>query len=227
MAAASVAVVALACPERAPAQQGGGGEWWDWALPGVAGGQQITVSRGGVILLPAPRKEPERRAPERDDRWGNDRRENDRRGDDRWGYERERVRKPTGKKGGPPFCQNGNGHPVHGWRWCVEKGYGHRERRWERVRWERVTLRRPRQYNSADALRRESLIDILGSVVFGRIETHGRNLVGAAPIVGRWTPTQGYRDGGVLQLRAGNLPIAELTDLDGDGIADVILLLNN
>ena len=26
--------------------------------------------------------------------------------------------------GGPPFCENGNGHPVHGWRWCAEKGYG-------------------------------------------------------------------------------------------------------
>lgn len=30
---------------------------------------------------------------------------------------------PQARGGGPPFCQNGNGHPVHGWRWCVEKGY--------------------------------------------------------------------------------------------------------
>lgn len=25
--------------------------------------------------------------------------------------------------GGPPFCRNGQGHPVHGRRWCEEKGY--------------------------------------------------------------------------------------------------------
>jgi hypothetical protein len=25
---------------------------------------------------------------------------------------------------GPPFCRNGQGHPVHGRQWCVDKGYG-------------------------------------------------------------------------------------------------------
>jgi hypothetical protein len=24
----------------------------------------------------------------------------------------------------PSFCRNGSGHPVHGRRWCIEKGYG-------------------------------------------------------------------------------------------------------
>lgn len=24
----------------------------------------------------------------------------------------------------PPFCRNGQGHPVHGTRWCIDKGYG-------------------------------------------------------------------------------------------------------
>ncbi len=26
-------------------------------------------------------------------------------------------------KGVPAFCRSGAGHPVHGWQWCVEKGY--------------------------------------------------------------------------------------------------------
>ena len=25
---------------------------------------------------------------------------------------------------GPPFCRSGAGHPVHGRRWCIEKGWG-------------------------------------------------------------------------------------------------------
>lgn len=29
-----------------------------------------------------------------------------------------------GKQGkGPAFCRNGQGHPVHGWRWCEDKGW--------------------------------------------------------------------------------------------------------
>jgi hypothetical protein len=33
------------------------------------------------------------------------------------------ARGNQGKGGGPPFCQNGRGHPVHGWEWCARKGY--------------------------------------------------------------------------------------------------------
>ena len=25
---------------------------------------------------------------------------------------------------GPAFCRNGQGHPVHGWEWCRQKGWG-------------------------------------------------------------------------------------------------------
>ncbi len=25
---------------------------------------------------------------------------------------------------GPAFCRNGQGHPVHGWEWCQQKGWG-------------------------------------------------------------------------------------------------------
>lgn len=47
----------------------------------------------------------------------------DRRQDERW----DGVWSQNGQqadRGGPPFCRNGEGHPVHGQRWCEEKGYG-------------------------------------------------------------------------------------------------------
>lgn len=49
----------------------------------------------------------------------------DARDDDRWDYgvwDEERYEERGGK--GPPFCRNGQGHPVHGRRWCEEKGFG-------------------------------------------------------------------------------------------------------
>ena len=27
---------------------------------------------------------------------------------------------------GPAFCRNGQGHPVHGWEWCEQRGWGSR-----------------------------------------------------------------------------------------------------
>jgi hypothetical protein len=65
-------------------------------------------------------------------------------------------------------------------------------------------------------------MDILGEVVLGRIEDRGRRFGGTAPVSGRWAPT-GRRGERVLQIRAGQIPLAELSDLDGDGRIDAIL----
>lgn len=35
-----------------------------------------------------------------------------------------RARPRIRKERGPPFCRSGEGHPVHGWGWCVRKGFG-------------------------------------------------------------------------------------------------------
>jgi hypothetical protein len=51
---------------------------------------------------------------DRDDRWDYE----DWDDDDDWDEDDRRAR-----AAGPPFCRNGQGHPVHGRRWCVEKGY--------------------------------------------------------------------------------------------------------
>lgn len=54
---------------------------------------------------------------------------NDDRDDDRY-YDDRYDREANSKRGeGPPFCRNGEGHPVHGWEWCEKKGYGGYENR--------------------------------------------------------------------------------------------------
>lgn len=53
------------------------------------------------------------------------RRDDDRRDDrrDRRAIERYEDRRGEADRG-PPFCRNGQGHPVHGRQWCVDKGFG-------------------------------------------------------------------------------------------------------
>jgi hypothetical protein len=58
----------------------------------------------------------------------------------------------AGKQGnGPAFCRNGQGHPVHGWQWCEDKGWDRsgsrivqRDRRGRIVETGRVTENRRR-----------------------------------------------------------------------------------
>ena len=83
-----------------------------------------------ALLVAAPaegqrqgnQKQSERQRADEVRRQGNQRPELSRRGDV-W-----EVRQPgtNGRRleNGPPFCRNGQGHPVHGRRWCEEKGYG-------------------------------------------------------------------------------------------------------
>ena len=51
---------------------------------------------------------------------GNDRRRTHEQG------RRGEYKRGAGQKAGngPPFCRNGEGHPVHGRQWCVDKGWG-------------------------------------------------------------------------------------------------------
>lgn len=74
---------------------------------------------------------------DRDDRERRRRRRD--RGGDAWAdddYE-ERRRGERGKRGrGPKFCRNGEGHPVHGREWCIEKGFGLGDARYDEDRYD-------------------------------------------------------------------------------------------
>ena len=128
---------------------------------------------------------------------------------------------------GPPFCRNGQGHPVHGRRWCVDKGFGLGNRlgslgdiRWEDRGWEDIVFRTPRP--EREVLDRRGLADVLGSVVLGRFDSRARALGSREPLTGRWL--QG-RDGPlVLWLQAGQTPVAQLLDLNRDGRVDRVRL---
>jgi hypothetical protein len=72
-------------------------------------------------------------------------------------------------------------------------------------------------------LRDRGLIDILGDVVFGRLQAESRARGSRGALTGRFVQPHGA-SGLVLQIRSGDIPIAELTDLNGNGRVDGILL---
>lgn len=150
-------------------------------------------------------------------------------------------RRGRAKRGGPPFCRNGAGHPVHGRAWCVEKGFtpaprqrrsryrrGYPEapRRWRRyegtsIRF-RISYERIRRWD--DVLTSAELDIVLDRRTQRRLYDHRRHLGTRAPIEGRWVPARGRTTGRVLQLRAGRTPLAELADWDGDRRVDATWL---
>lgn len=207
----------LMAPQEAEAQAGDG--WWEWALQEVAdvrpsdrngdearrGGRTI----GDIILG---------RDGRRDDRD----RDRDR---DRQKADRKKNGRNAAAGKGPPFCRNGQGHPVHGRQWCRDKGFGMGQGslRWEDRGWEEVVLGTPRRDDRRQGtMDRGGLIDVLGDVVFRRVDGERQRLGGNSPLEGRWLE---LRNGArVLQIRSGSTPVAELTDLDGDGRVDVTLV---
>jgi len=138
--------------------------------------------------------------------------------------DRRGAGKARGARGGPPFCANGQGHPVHGRQWCHQKGFGLGGGViFERRRWDDVVLRAPRGTDRrGGTLDRGGLIDVLGDVVFGRITAEGSRLGASQPMTGRWISPDGRAR--VLQVRSGAIPVAELTDLTGDGRIDAVLI---
>lgn len=188
----------------------------------------VNLRTGGVLAvllalaLPAaleaqgPPWERDRRS-EREDRRRSDR-DGDiwdvilgRRGDDR-------DRRDRARGGGPPFCRNGQGHPVHGRQWCRDKGFGLGNAR--RGAWDDVIFRTPRR--DRRQLDRRDLGDILGDVVLGRVDARRGQIGARGPLSGEWL--RDGRGGDALLIRAGGLALAELVDVDRDGAVDVLRL---
>lgn len=121
---------------------------------------------------------------------------------------------------GPSFCRSGAGHPVHGRQWCVQKGFGLGNARWDRAIWDDVVFRQEPRSNLE--LGRDILIDILGGAVFNRFDTRRTQFGVAQPLTGRWVSAEGGRH--VLLLTAGSTPIAELVDTNRDRRVDLVLV---
>ncbi len=211
------------------------GSWWSWALGDALG---VTGRGPGSVVL-----DPTRSGRRGDDKDGAARssgrtvgdiifgRSGGERGKSRDGRDRDPAGRGRSQAAGrgPAFCRNGVGHPTKGRQWCVDKGFGLGgggllNGVWREDRgWGGVILGGPStRVRSGSVLGQGGLRDVLGSVILGRLQNEQRRLGARAPLQGRW-----LREGAqslVLQVRAGNTPVAELTDLNGDGRADVVLV---
>ncbi len=218
----AVGVGLAAAPTAAEAQQG---DWWDWALREVAEARDFDrddradrdrrgrADRGGTLADIIFGRD----GADRDDR-----RERAERAERRDRRDRRNAEARGQRGGGPPFCRNGEGHPVHGQQWCREKGFGSGGGiLWEQRRWEDIILRAPRD-RGAGVMDRGGLIDILGAVVYGRLVQENRRLGGSQPLTARWVRPGG--SAAALQIRSGSVPVAELSDVDGDGRVDAVLV---
>lgn len=214
LAAAAIGLAPLTASAQQPTT------WWSWALPRLDGGSQIRTASG---LRTVPRERSEN-----DDAWSRARRGEDPRttrdtrdgrydprGSElpRTGQEREAR---SGRKG-PKFCRNGQGHPVYGMAWCREKGFGgYYAPVWRRASLGDVILRRPT--SGYGTFGREGLLAILGRQMLNRFTGNGEG-----DLAGRLFRPAGTQ-ATVLQVQSGGVPVAELTDLDSDGRADMVLI---
>ena len=122
----------------------------------------------------------------------------------------------------PAFCRSGEGHPVWGREWCLDKGFGLGEYR--DLRWGRTTDVGDVIFRQVDrgTLARAVLIDVLGDVVFNRLGLHALTLGYSDPLSGVWLgePTGAQ----VLRITAGDYPIAEFYDGNRDNRADALVV---
>lgn len=170
--------------------------WWSWALERIlTGDRQASPSELRGIL--DRESERARRGPPG----------------------RERGRQARGEAPGPAFCRSGEGHPVFGRRWCLEKGFRLGDDVWRRGDVGDVLLEGTGERERAGD---PDLVEILGDVILGRLR-EASGLDGRRDLTGRWVRSSSG-EARVLQLRSGARPVAELTDLEGDGRVDVVLI---
>lgn len=138
-----------------------------------------------------------------------------------WRVRRLGDRRPTGNS--PSFCRSGEGHPVWGREWCIEKGFGLGSANgsiWSRGRVDDVIFGRT---DGRDRLDRGGLIDVLGDVVFGRLALHAVSLGFAEPLTGVWVAEpDGPR---ILRVRSGDRDVAELFDRNRDDRVEVLYVV--
>ncbi len=138
---------------------------------------------------------------------------------------------PGHRGGGPPFCQSGQGHPVHGWGWCVAKGWAPAPAYavpvfapgWDVIFWEDAGFRHSRPIRQDRWMDHRELRGILGPEVMVRLETHSGPHGRRTELRGRWV-RGGGSDGMVLEVMVGSTSLAYLQDLSLDGWVDRVYL---
>jgi hypothetical protein len=127
------------------------------------------------------------------------------------------------KEGSPSFCRSGQGHPVWGRQWCLDKGFGlgiQQDVHWGTTRdiGDIIFDRRP----TSGILTRDGLLSLLGPVAFDRLALHALTLGYTDPLAGLWRSEASGPD--VLFVNSGRSPIAELVDSNRDRRSDLMLV---
>jgi hypothetical protein len=127
------------------------------------------------------------------------------------------------RDGAPSFCRSGEGHPVWGRQWCLDKGFGlgiQQDRHWGTSR-ELGDLVFVSQVTPG-MLARDVLLSLIGPVAFNRLALHALSLGYTDPLTGAWyTESTGPS---LLRVNSGSWPIAELVDTNRDRRADLMLV---
>jgi hypothetical protein len=122
----------------------------------------------------------------------------------------------------PAFCRSGEGHPVWGRNWCLDKGFGLGDgrRSWAVTRpIEDIIFGRPD--TRGRYVEQDELVRLLGEVVLGRLAFQAVALGADDPLRGTWI---GEPSGPVtLRVVSGGVPVAELVDYDRNGRVDTIV----
>lgn len=125
--------------------------------------------------------------------------------------------------GAPSFCRSGQGHPVWGRQWCLDKGFGLGTQ--QNVRWgttrglgDLVFVRQA----TLGTLTRDALLNLLGPVAFNRLALHAVTLGYTDPLTGAWHSEASGSN--LLRVNSGRWPVAELVDTNRDQRADLMLV---
>jgi len=124
----------------------------------------------------------------------------------------------------PAFCRSGDGHPVWGREWCLDKGFGLGSRAgtlWSRGTVNDVVFLRQDDYPTR--LDRGGLLGVLGDLVLGRLALQALTLGYDQPLVGTWVVEPQHPR--LLRVYSGGYPVAEFVDTDYDNRPEILYVV--
>ncbi|MFL5383493.1 MAG: hypothetical protein ACJ8GN_13325 [Longimicrobiaceae bacterium] len=139
-----------------------------------------------------------------------------------WRLRRMGDQRPRGNA--PAFCRSGEGHPVWGREWCLDKGFGLGSRAgtlWSRGTIGDVVFLRQDYYPAR--LDRGGLLGVLGDLVLGRLALQAVTLGYDQPLVGTWVAEP--RSPRLLRVYSGDYPVAEFVDTDYDNRPEILYVV--
>ena len=138
-----------------------------------------------------------------------------------WRLRRMGDQRPRGNA--PAFCRSGEGHPVWGREWCLDKGFGLGSRAgtlWSRGPIDDVVFRR---YDYGTRLDRGGLLGVLGDLVLGRLALQALTLGYDQPLTGMWVAEP--RSPRLLRVYSGGYPVAEFVDTNYDNRPEILYVV--